>query len=82
MIYIQKRCKSLGRRQAFSNMNELEVKGDWSFDFSLERLEGDLQLVNETVQHKDVNFTLQSVEFTDVSTVIAYEQVVTDELLE
>jgi Family of unknown function (DUF5643) len=38
--------------------------------------------VNETVQHKDVNFTLKSVEFTDVSTVIAYEQVVTDELLE
>lgn len=69
--------------QAFYSMsNDLEVEGDWSFDFSLDRLEGDIQLVNETVQSKDVNFTLKSVEFTDVSTVIAYEQVVTDELLE
>lgn len=68
--------------QAFYNReNELEVKGDWSFEFALERLDGDLQLINETVRHKDVNFTLRSVEFTDVSTVIAYEQVVSDELL-
>lgn len=69
--------------QAFYSMsNDLEVEGDWSFDFSLDRLKGDIQLVNETVQSKDVNFTLKSVEFTDVSTVIAYEQVVTDKLLE
>lgn len=68
--------------QAFYNgSNELEVEGDWSFEFALERLEGDLQIINETVQHKDVNFILRSVEFTDVSTVIAYEQVVSDELL-
>lgn len=66
----------------FSMSNDLEVEGDWSFAFSLNRLEGNIQLVNETVQHKDVNFTLKSVEFTDVSTVIAYEQVVTDEILE
>ncbi|MEK5485144.1 DUF4179 domain-containing protein [Lysinibacillus sp. FSL M8-0355] len=66
----------------FTNHEGVEGKGDWSFDFSLDRLEGDIQLVNETVQRKDMNFTLKSVEFTDVSTVIAYEQVVTDELLE
>ncbi|MDN4607029.1 DUF4179 domain-containing protein [Sporosarcina highlanderae] len=69
--------------QAFNSMsNDLEIRGNWSFGFSLDRLEGDIQLVNETVQSKDVKFTLKSVEFTDVSTVIAYEQVVTDELLE
>ena len=33
------------------------------------------------MQNKDINFTLRSVEFTDVSTIIAYEQVVSDELL-
>lgn len=66
----------------YSMSNDLEVEGDWSFDFSLDRLDGEIQLVNETIQHKDVSFTLQSVEFTDVSTVISYEQVVTDELLE
>ncbi|MGM7684317.1 DUF4179 domain-containing protein [Cytobacillus sp. Hm23] len=65
----------------YSMSNDLEVEGDWSFDFSLDRIEGDIQLVNDTVQDKNVNFTLKSVEFTDVSTIIAYEQVVTDELL-
>lgn len=68
--------------QAFYSIsNDLEIEGDWSFAFSLDSLEGDIQLVNETVQHKDISFTLQSIEFTDVSTVISYEQGVTDELL-
>jgi len=67
---------------AFENYDGFEVEGDWSFAFSLNRIEGDMKLVNETVQHKEVNFTLQAVEFTDVSTVITYEQVVSDELLE
>jgi len=67
---------------AFENYNGFEVEGDWSFAFSLDRIEGDVQLVNETVQQNEVRFTLQSVEFTDVSTVIDYEQVVSDELLE
>jgi hypothetical protein len=66
----------------YSMSTDLEVEGDWSFDFSLNRIEGDTQLVNESIQHKDLSFTLQSVEFTDVSTVISYEQVVTDALLE
>lgn len=58
-----------------------EIEGDWSFAFSLERLEGNVALLNETVQNEDVLFTLQSVEYTPVSTIISYEQVVTDELL-
>lgn len=65
----------------YSISNDLEIEGDWSFDFSLDRIDGDLQLINETVENEDVKFTLKSVEFTDVSTVIAYEQVVSDELL-
>jgi len=68
--------------QAFISLtNELEIEGDWSFAFSLDRLKGDLQLLNLTTQQDDINFTLQSIEFTDVSTVITYEQVVTDELV-
>lgn len=66
----------------YSLSNDLEVEGDWSFAFSLNRLEGDLQLVNETVQQENVSFTLQSIEFTDVSTVISYEQVIKDDLLQ
>lgn len=65
----------------FTNHKGIEIKGDWSFAFTLKSLEGELQLVNKTVQEKDISFTLQSIEFTPVSTVISYEQVVTDELL-
>ncbi|HZG74140.1 MAG TPA: DUF4179 domain-containing protein [Chondromyces sp.] len=68
--------------EAFKSLSkDLEVEGDWSFAFSLNRLEGDIELLNEIVQNENVNFTLKSIEFTDVSTVISYEQVVSDELL-
>ena len=69
--------------EAFYNwQTEFEVKGDWSFTFSLERIEGQVKLVNETLQQDDVTFTLQSLELTDVSSIITYEQIVTKELLE
>ncbi|PFA69112.1 hypothetical protein CN378_04315 [Bacillus sp. AFS015802] len=66
----------------YSTSNDVEVEGDWSFAFSLKRLEGDVRLVNETTKTEDIQFTLKSVEVTDVSTVIAYEQGVSDSLLE
>lgn len=67
---------------AFNSIsNELSVEGDWSFSFSLNRLEGDRVLLNETVRNDRVNFTLKSVEFTDVSTIMNYEQVISDKLL-
>ena len=69
--------------RTFYNLDtELEVKGNWSFAFSLERLEGQRKLINETIQQDDVTFTLQSIELTDVSSIIKYEQIVTKELLE
>ncbi|SOC15413.1 uncharacterized protein DUF4179 [Ureibacillus xyleni] len=67
---------------SFSDNEGVEVKGDWYFAFSVERLEGNLELLNKTVQNKDVTFTLQSIEYTPVSTNISYEQVVSDELLQ
>ena len=69
--------------EAFNSIlnDDLSLEGDWSFAFSLNRLEGDIELINETVQNENVNFTLKSIEFTDVSTVISYDQVVSDELL-
>ncbi|WP_341300396.1 DUF4179 domain-containing protein [Lysinibacillus sp. FSL H8-0500] len=66
----------------YSTTEDLKVKGDWSFAFSLNRLNGNKQLINQTVQHQDISFTLQSIEFTDISTIISYEQLVSDELLE
>ncbi|MBT2756862.1 DUF4179 domain-containing protein [Mesobacillus foraminis] len=68
--------------EAFKSLSEdLEVEGDWAFAFSLNRLEGDINLINETVQNESVNFTLKSIEFTDVSTVINYEQLVSEKML-
>ncbi|QTC41409.1 DUF4179 domain-containing protein [Bacillus sp. V3] len=69
--------------QGFSGVEkDAVIKGDWSFDFSLERLEGKEQLVNETVKNEEVTFTLKSVEFTDVSTIISYGQLVKGDFLE
>ncbi len=65
----------------YNTVTNTEVEGDWSFAFSLERLEGDLQLVNETTANSEVSFTLSSIEFTDVSTIISYHQSVQDSLL-
>ena len=59
-----------------------EVEGNWSFAFSLDRLDGNVLPVNETLKQDDVTFTLQTLEFTDVSSIITYEQIVTKELLE
>ncbi|WP_428911747.1 DUF4179 domain-containing protein [Niallia sp. Krafla_26] len=68
--------------EAFNSLsNDFEIVGDWSFAFSLDRLEGDIELLNKTVKNEDSSFMLQSIEFTDVSTIISYEQVVSDELL-
>lgn len=61
--------------------DDLALEGDWSFAFSLDRLKGNIELLNKTAQNENVNFTLNSIEFTDVSTVISYEQVVSEELL-
>ena len=66
----------------YSTSNDVEIQGDWSFAFSLKRLDGDIRLINETTKTDDINFTLKSVELTDVSTVIAYKQEVSGKLLE
>lgn len=69
--------------EAFNSLsNDLSLEGDWSFAFSLNRLEGDIQLLNKTVKNENISFTLKSIEFTDVSTIISYEQAITDELLQ
>lgn len=65
----------------YSFSKDREFKGDWTFNFSLNRIEGDKLLVNKTVKNKNIDVTLSSIVFTDVSTIIAYDQIVTDEFL-
>ena len=67
--------------KAFYNYETLlEVKGDWSFNFSLNRVDGTVVTVNETVKNEQVSLTLNSIEFTDVSTVLAYTQSASEDL--
>ncbi|WP_341321781.1 DUF4179 domain-containing protein [Solibacillus sp. FSL H8-0523] len=67
--------------KAFYNYETLlEVKGDWSFNFSLNRVDGTVVTVNETVKNEQVSLTLNSIEFTDVSTVLAYTQFASEDL--
>lgn len=64
------------------NSSDTVVKGDWQFDFSLEKVDGAIQLVNETTEKDGVTLNIKSIEKTDVSTVIQYEQLVEPQLLE
>ncbi|MEK4424248.1 DUF4179 domain-containing protein [Solibacillus sp. FSL K6-1523] len=65
----------------YNTVTNMEVEGDWSFAFSLDRLAGNVQLVNETVANSEVSFTLQSIEYTNVSTILSYNQEVQESLL-
>ncbi|WP_274308472.1 DUF4179 domain-containing protein [Solibacillus daqui] len=65
----------------YNHETTMEVKGDWSFNFSLSRLEGTVLAVNKTVESSGVNLALNSIEFTDVSTVLSYKQFANDELM-
>jgi len=65
----------------YSSTHNLVVNGDWLFEFSLTRLDSVIKLINETTMHPEVKFTIKSLEFTDVSTIMEYEQLVTSQLL-
>lgn len=58
----------------YNHETTMEVKGDWSFSFSLNRLDGSVVALNETTENEQVGITLNSIEFTDVSTVLSYKQ--------
>lgn len=62
---------------AFENESgETVIEGDWSFEFSLGRIDGEMQLVNESTSKEGVTLLLQSVEKTDISTVLQFEQTI------
>ncbi|MFJ8264313.1 DUF4179 domain-containing protein [Rummeliibacillus sp. NPDC094406] len=69
--------------ESFTNTTSgTKVKGDWSFDFSLDKVEGKTQLVNQTSESKGLKIIIQSFEMTDVSTVLNYQQTVDSKILE
>lgn len=65
----------------YSSSNSVLIKGDWLFKFSLKKIESKTVLVNQTTTHPEVYVTIKSLQFTGVSTMMSYEELVTDELL-
>lgn len=57
-----------------------KVKGDWQFDFSISKLEGEIQLVNQAVTNDGITILINSIEKSDMSAVINYEHFVDQKL--
>ncbi|MGN7479590.1 DUF4179 domain-containing protein [Solibacillus silvestris] len=67
--------------KAFQNYEtDIVAQGDWSFNFSLNRIDGTVIALDETAENEQVRITLNSIEFTDVSTVLSYKQFASEEL--
>ncbi|WP_039043772.1 DUF4179 domain-containing protein [Sporosarcina sp. ZBG7A] len=63
--------------QSIDNMDTMEeLKGDWHFQFTLEAITGDGQDVTQSVAGEGIEVTIDSIRFTDISTVIEYSQTV------
>ncbi|MGG3889717.1 DUF4179 domain-containing protein [Metabacillus fastidiosus] len=59
----------------------VEVKGDWQFKFELSKLKSKLQFVNKSTKQDGVTILIKSIETTDMSTVIKYEEFIDENLL-
>lgn len=64
----------------YNHETAMEVAGDWAFNFSLDRLDGTVLAINETSENEYLSLTLNSIEFTDVSSVLAYKQFASEDL--
>ncbi|WP_025785372.1 DUF4179 domain-containing protein [Sporosarcina sp. D27] len=63
--------------QSIDNMDTMEeLKGDWHFQFTLEAITGDGQDVTQSVAGEGIEVTIDTIRFTDISTVIEYSQTV------
>ncbi|QDQ02532.1 DUF4179 domain-containing protein [Lysinibacillus fusiformis] len=51
-----------------------QIKGDWQFHFTVDKLVGNTQFVDQSTHLDGVTLLIQSIDKTDVSTVIHYKQ--------
>lgn len=56
-----------------------EISGDWEFNFTLTKLDNEIQVVNQSVTAHGVAVVVSSLEKNEMSTVIEFESVVEDE---
>lgn len=63
------------------HLNKTEVKGDWDFNFTISRLDNDVQLVNQSITNNGVTVLVESLERNALSTVIKFQAVVEEDIL-
>lgn len=59
-----------------------QFDGDWKFEFTLERLSTDIQLLNQAVEQDGITLVMKSLEQSDMTAVIAYESYVEEFILQ
>ncbi|WP_160689769.1 DUF4179 domain-containing protein [Clostridium sp. C2-6-12] len=62
------------------NDSNIEIKGQWDFDFDLKAIPGNKQLINKGTEKDGVKANIDSITKTSMSFIINYSQVVPDEL--
>lgn len=55
-------------------------EGDWSFEFALTRVNGEKRLMNEATTMEGITLVIRSIEQTNVSTIIQYEQTINESI--
>lgn len=57
-----------------------EINGDWQFHFTVDQLAGDKKIVGRSTHSEGIVFNIQTIDQTDLSTVIKYELFVDEEV--
>jgi len=62
------------------NVSNIEIEGNWDFDFSLKAIPGNKQIINKGTEKDGVKANIESITKTSMSFIINYSQVVPNEL--
>lgn len=64
------------------NTSNMEIKGEWDFDFNLKAIPGNKQIINKGTEKNGVKANIDSITKTSMSFIVNYSQVVPEELKE
>lgn len=62
------------------NTSNMEIKGQWDFDFNLKAIPGNKQIINKRTEKDGVKANIDNITKTSMSFIVNYSQVVPDEL--
>lgn len=63
------------------NFKDLDIKGNWNFEFNLKKIEGESKIVNRSVEKAGVSINVEKITFTPMSTILYYSQKVSKEAM-